>query len=354
MSIGLFISKNSHILENKHKSYIDAIKIETELLHISAFSLFLVGPLNKNKISMDYIGIKEYCNKNNIEIWPHASYISAGIWSITKENRHTNKSLMWMRHLRDQLIAGKQLGAKGISFHLPRHPIETVIEVMEILSDCKVINSIRNNEGTLPLFLFEMPASKPNDTLTYETSEKLNALVKALLKNKKITLSWGLNPDTCHEFAGGVNFGIEWDKWESNLSNETRNRIKLIHLNGAKGINFGTGKDGHIIPMSPTDAIWGNLVSDEYRDFLNRTDIADINKINLYEKLTADELKIIKNSSLNSIVQWCKIHNIAMIMEINDKQYKNTKFAMDVINGLLSKKGGFELQLDNLLHILKI
>lgn len=361
MSVGIHISKNSHALEKtKHTSYMIAIKTEVELLHMSAFALFMLGPLNKSKISMDYTSIKQFCIENNIEIWPHASYISSGVWNVNFKNRHENKSLMYLRDIKDHLVIGKQLGVKGVVFHLPRHPIATVLETMEILSDCKVINSIRKNEGVLPAFTVEMPASRPNDELTYETSQKLNALVKAINADKQINLPWNICIDSCHEYAGGVNFATDWDKWEADLTNETRDKIKLIHFNGASGKNFGTGKDGHIIPLSKDDAIWSHLISDEFRDYIERSSIDDVNKVNLYDKLSHDELTILKNSQFNSIIQWCKKHNIAMIMEINRGKYQDIKLAMDIINSILGKKGGSlaiqknETQIDDLINDLKL
>lgn len=352
MSIGIHISKNSHILDGKHKSYMIGVKTEVELLDMSAFSLFIMGPRDKKKISMDYQNINKYCKENVIEIWPHASYISTGVWNVNTKNRHENKSLMYLRDIKDHLVIGKQLSAKGIVFHLPRHPIETVLDTMEILSDCKVINSVRRNKGTLPKFTIEMPASKPNDELTYETAAKLNVLVDALAANAKITLPWNLCVDSCHEYAGGVNFGTDWSQWEKALSDETRARLQLIHLNGANANNFGTGKDGHIIPLSKQDAIWGTLISDEYRDYLVRTPMDDINKTNLYDKLTIDEKNVIINSEFNMLIQYAKRHNIAMIMEVNRGDYKDVKLAMDVINGLLSRSK--ESRLETMANMTKL
>jgi endonuclease IV len=336
MSAGIFISKNSHIFEKtKHKNYTIAVKTEVELLKMTAFSVFLLGPLDKKKISMDYTTIAKYSKDNNIEIWPHASYISSGIWSVTNVNRHENKPLMFIRDIKDHLVIGKQLGAKGVVFHLPRHPINTVLETMEIISDCKAINSIRRNDGVLPAFTIEMPASKPNDELTYETAEKLNVLVAALVNNTKITLDWNLCVDTCHMYAGGVNFNTDFDDWERKLSTVTRDKIKLVHLNGASGKNFGTGKDGHIIPLSKQDDIWGGLISEEFRDYLARTELDEITDMNLYDKLSSDEVDAIKSSQFNSIIQFCKTKKIAMIMEINRGSLKDAKLAMDVVNHLL-------------------
>lgn len=337
MSIGLHISKNSKLVENKHKSMFTAITLETEMLNLSAIALFTSGPLSKKKVSLQHQEIKKYCADKNISIYPHGSYISAGIWNINKANRHENKSLMFIRHIKDQLVDGKQLGAKGLVIHLPRHVISTVVETMEILSDNKVINSIRRNAGLIPNFTIEMPASRPDEELTYETPEKLNKLCMALVENAKITLPWDLCIDTCHLYAGGVNFkdNQSWNIWEGKLNIITKDKIKLIHLNGAKGVNFGTGKDGHIIACSEMDSIWGHLISPEFRSYILNASLQEINAGNIADHLSDTELEIITNSSLFSIVQFAKKQNISMICEINTLDYKNTKFILDLVNKLL-------------------
>jgi endonuclease IV len=345
MSLGVFISKNSHILDKKYKKYIEAVKYEAELLDLSALCIFMIGPMNKNKISMDHQGIKAYCEENNIEIWPHGSYTSVGIWNVNHDNRHENKSKEMIRNIKDHLVIGKQLGAKGISFHLGRKTIEETIETMEVISDCKEINSVRRNPGELPYFLIEFIATKSNDSLTYESSERLNSLVSTMISNPKITIKWAINIDTAHQFAGGVSYGEHnsWNNWIAGLSKEAKENIKLIHLNGASAKNFDTGKDYHEIPLSKTDAIWGHLISHDFRNYMNTLEDKEVlnnSSLNFYEKMTLDEKKILHNSSLNEIVQWCKQNNIAMIMEIKKDRggFKEIKMAVDIVNGLLKHK----------------
>ena len=356
MSVGIHISKHSNIIlkddkHTKYKSYMEAIKNEVELLNMSAFAVFTIQPRSKAKISMDHQSIKKYTEENNIKVYSHTSYISTGIWSVNFKNRPENKSLMYLRLIKDELVQAKQLGALGVVLHVPRRTISEVLETMEILSNCKVINSIRRNPGILPKLTLEFPSSKPGTELTYETPEKLNAFVKALKDDDKINLEWNLALDTAHLFAGGVSFkeSNSWHEYVEALTPMTKSLIKLFHMNGALGKNFGTGADCHIIPFSKNqDAIWGHLLSDEMHDFVERTSFEEINKINLYEKLSLDELKVLKNSSLYDIVKFAKKCDIAMIMEINRGDYNTAKCAMDIINGLLKdapSNGGSDISL---------
>ncbi len=343
MSIGCHISKNSSIIDKKdvgkYKTYLEAIKYETELLNMSAFSIFTVGPRTKNKVAgLAHNDIKKYCEDNNLKLYTHSSYIASGIWNVNKENRHEDKSQMYLRLIRDELLQGKQLGAKGVVVHYPRHPISTIVETMKILSDCKIINAIREN-SPVPKFTLEAPASRPHNDLTYETPEKINALIHALKSNKDITIDFDLCIDTCHQYAGGVSFkeANSWHNYANALSKETYDAINLIHLNGAYAKNYQTGKDGHVIPMSKDDAIWSHLISDEFRDYLDRLDFEEINNINLYEKLSKSEITNLKNSSLYDIIKFVKTKDIAMIMEINVGHFNDSKAAMDIINGLLKE-----------------
>jgi len=336
MHIGLHIKKNSNILDKKHKSVIIGVEEEVPMLGMSSISMFIIGPMNKNKISMNLQGISKYCKERDITIWPHGSYLTAAIWNVNHANRHENQSLIAIRTIKDHLVIGKQLSAKGIIVHLPRHTISDVLQTMEIISNCKVINSIRKNEVDLPKFTIECPASRPNEDLTYETAPKLNNLVGAIIADTKINIPWNLCIDSAHQYAGGIDFGRAFDEWESALSDETRARLALIHLNGASAKNFGTGKDFHIIPCSKEDAIWGHLISDEFRIYMKTLgdDIDKINGLNLYESMSDEEKNTIKTSTLYSMVRWAKKLDIDFILEINRGNYCDIKLIMDILNAL--------------------
>lgn len=330
MGVGLHIKKDSTVIGKKHKTMIDAITYESKLLNISAISLFVIGPMNSKKNILDYEEIDDFCINKNINIWPHGSYTSVGIWNVDNENKETAKSIAAINLIKEHLIVGKQISARGVVVHLSRHPITHVLTSMEILS-----KSLKKHSERIAMFTIECPASKPDKLLTYEKADRLNKLVDSIESNKKITLEWNMCIDSAHQYAGAVDFGKDWAKWESELSKEVKNRIKLFHLNGASAKNFGTGKDGHIIPMSKEDAIWGHLISDKYREYLDTLEKADLKKINLYEKMPESDKKVLKKSSMYAIVRWVKSHDADIILEINRGDYVGVQLAMDVINAFL-------------------
>jgi endonuclease IV len=337
MSLGVHVGKKGKLRDVRFKTMRDAIIEETSYLNLSAVQLFTHGPRNKDKNSMDYQGIKKYCEENNIVVAVHGTYISTAVWEITHETRGERHKKMYINHIRDTLVSAKQVGAVGVVIHLPKGLINQIVEVMEILSDCHEINNIRKNKGGCPTIILEMPASKPDDK-TYETAEKLNALVNALHGNSKITIEWHLCIDTAHQWSCGIKMSDPniVNSWFNELLDITRDKIKLIHFNGANKINFGRGKDIHEIPMSPYDGIWHHIMSKEMLEFLNNEGDEIIKEENdLFEHLTKKELQIIRESSFGTIVHFAKKNNIPMIMEINRGELIYTKFAADIINGLL-------------------
>jgi endonuclease IV len=326
--LGLHISKNMTIGDKKYKTTEGVVKAEILSLGLSAFSLFILGPQSYNAVSMDHESIRKYCSKNNVDVWPHGSYLTAGIWNVTRDNLDTGKSQAALKSIIDHIDIADKLGSKGVVVHLPRHNMETIVNTMHILSE-----NIKNDDRTA--FTIEMPASRPDEKLTYETSDKINLFVKTLMADSEITINWNLCVDTCHLWAGGVNMK-KFITWKNTLSRDTRDKIKLIHLNGAEAKNYGTGKDGHRIPLSRSDAIWGPLISDESRESIEALSVSEQRNKNLCIMLSYSDRERIQKSSLASIVKFAKMRKIAMIMEIKVEDFCNTKIDIDVLNWLLT------------------
>ncbi len=329
--IGIHIAKDSKIRNEKSKTMEDAIKRDIELLNINSCQIFTHGPRSYNRNQMDYIKIKKYCQLKNINISSHGSYLSVGIWKVNESNKNTAISKKNIAHIADMLKSINEIGGSGVVLHLPNNIPDVVEETMRILSENEDIKRYNKNAD----IILEMPASKP-DHRTYETSEKLQNLCDKL---KDININWSLCIDTSHQWSCGIkmNEPLIWHKWLSGLTDYVRNKIKIIHLNGNSLDNFGRGKDIHEIIMSPDDGIWGNLISEEMKDFIDREEKEIIKSGgDFFSYLSAQELSKINDSSLAEIIRYAKKNNIVLIMEINRGKFIYTKFAIDIIKSLLS------------------
>jgi endonuclease IV len=330
MSIGLHISKQSAIRNEVFKNMEDAVIDTVELFGLSSCQIFTHGPRNYAQNKMNYSKIKNYCAEKNIYISTHGSYVSTGIWKVTKENKETSYSQKQIKHIAGMIYSVKQIGGAGMVLHLPNKAKEVIFETLEVLSGIKEIN-----ESGVYIIL-EMPASKPSAT-TYETADKLNELC-ALINNEKITLQWCLCIDTAHQYSCGVSFSDlqVWRTWLSNLTEFVRNKIKLIHLNGISSKHFNTGKDVHEIIMAPTDGIWHHLMTPETLGFLNlNAEELVRNKSDLSIDISEDEFRKIQESSLGDIVEFSKKNDCALVMEVNAGEFIYAKFAIDIIKKLL-------------------
>ncbi len=332
--LGIHVAKDSKIKNAKSKTMLDAIKRDTQLLNLNAVQIFTSGPRSYNRNKMDYGAIKAHCRENNISISTHGTYLSVGVWKITRKNINSFVSKKVVNHIVDMLQSAKSLDATGVVIHLPNKCPDVIVETLAILSETKEIEAAQHNG---PYIILEMPASRP-DARTYETAEKLNNLCNMIRQHKGITLKWCLCIDTSHQYSCGVNFGElhEWHSWISALTDYTICKIKIFHLNGNNAKNFGRGKDVHEIIMSPEDGVWRHLMSEEMLDFIERDgqEIIDENN-NFYEHLSKGELKKIKESSLNAIVKFAKNNGIVLILEINAGNFIYTKFAIEILHGLL-------------------
>lgn len=332
MSLGIHISKKSQIIDASYKSIDIAIERETKLLNLNAAQIYTHGPRAMRKNNMDYAKIKNLCTNNGIDISTHASYVSSGMWKINNDNADTDESRLQFGHIADMLSSAKQIGASGVVIHLPKRSAESITETLSLLANSPEIEELKD----YPQIVLEMPASRPDDK-TYETPEKLNHLC-ALIKKAKTGLNWGLCIDTSHQWSCGIkmNESIDWYEWLNDLDEYVRNKISIIHLNGNSATNFGRGKDIHEIIMSPSDGIWSDLISEEMKHFITSKG-PDLIKEggNFFDQLSRSELRKIKDSSLASVVRFAKKHDITIILEINRGAFIHTKFAIDVLAGLL-------------------
>ena len=186
-------------------------------------------------------------------LWVHAPYV-ANPWTSTKS---TNGLLA-------QMDECARLNALGCVIHLGKKSLDVVVP------------TICEHKWKVPL-LIEPTAIRPNKMPSYETPEKLNALVEAIAEAKKCKPDQilkkhniGLCLDTAHIFISqqdikSYDSTIEW------LGRfKYKKVIGLIHINGAD--NFDpkkkqlTCKDKHNTPffgykddVIHKDQIWGGI-----------------------------------------------------------------------------------------------
>lgn len=336
MSVGIHVAKSSKIKNTAYKSMEDAIKAETQLLGLNAVQIFTSGPRNFKRNEMNYQKIKKYCDDEKINISTHGTYVSVGIWKINHKNKNAAEATKQIDHIIDLARSAKQLGGLGVVIHLPKRVPEEIVETLEVLSENKELSKLQNS-GDGVLIVLEMPASKPDDK-TYETADKLNHLCQLIHSNKNILIKWCLCIDTSHQWSCGIKMDEPhtWNAWLSDLSDFTRNKIKIIHLNGNSSSNFGRGKDVHEIIMSPSDGIWNHLMSAEMSDFIKENGKEIIKENNdFFTHLSNTELKKLKESSLYAIILFAKTRSIPLILEVNRGDFIYTKYAIDIIKGLL-------------------
>lgn len=304
MPLGIHVAKVSHVLIGKkktRKTMIDAINTDCTELNLNACQIFVQGPRNSHMSNMDYEKIRKYCDDQKINLYVHSSYITVGIFSVTKNNVDTTKSQNAIKAVVDQLKACDELGSLGLIIHISKKTPEEIVETFKILE--KYIEDFNT-----PILL-EMPAKKADSNFTYETPEKINNLTKLIMKNIPM-FKFGWCIDTAHIFAAGIEIDIYkiLKKWLNDL--QFPKKIKLFHINGLSLKLFGTGKDTHEIPFSANDGIFGDdVISDDgYVVF---------------------DAKKIKKTSMGLLSKFAKKYNVDAILEINKGSFTDAKFAID-------------------------
>jgi deoxyribonuclease-4 len=328
MSIGIHVAKISHVMEymkkkrvskkkqNENEKYkmvltrktrktmIDALTDDFEFLKFGTCQIFVQGPRNSNMSKMDYVGINKYCIKHDIKLFVHSSYISIGIFSVNNDTKNTSKSKNAIKIIVNQMKACDLLGSYGFVIHLSKRTPEEICETMEIL-----IPHIKKFKTPL---IFEQPAKKADGNKTYETPEKINTLNNLLIEKFPKYTNWGWCLDTCHLWSAGIQIESykHMKEWLSELS--LPKKIILFHLNGGLKKYFGTGKDTHIIPFEPDDAIWHSY--------------------KLYS------LKKLQKTSIGIIINFAKKYKVPCILEINRGSQSDSIFAINTLTNLINWK----------------
>jgi endonuclease IV len=204
-----------------------------------------------------------------------------------------------MKLFEAQAKKAAEVKAQGIVVHIPNAPIE------------KVVGLVNKMKSPVPIIL-ENNSAKSRPGETYETPERLNALVAALEDCKN---EWCLCIDTAHLWTSlnDPRYPIEtcdgFMRWVNDLSPATVARLKYWHFNGS--INpRGRGKDQHAIPIlgmnDRPDLMWGHF-------------------------------KDLKKSSIYPLLLWAKKYNTPLICEMNHCDYATLEKSLNMISELAAK-----------------
>ena len=311
--------------------------------------------------------IVEFLKKSNMKLVIHTPYAMNDFWKKTHGDGtpDINKLSLSLENAEKFMYDGYKYPAEdlkdhdssetllhqlaGLVVHLPKAPPEQVVHVLKA----------RNFDNVT--ILLENHAYKPDEG-SYETPAKLNKLTELLIKAN--VPNWGYCIDTAHLFVQisradrDAGYKIEtragMERWLSELTSETRSRIKCWHLNGSMN-PASSYDDKHAIPVfglnhlkepvpNPTgkarakelevgyckDYMWGNLLM---RDEIKHDGLdANLN----------DQIEALSDSSLIPVLQHSMTHNIPIILEINrgndDDVTACLKMFNKLENGILKKE----------------
>lgn len=263
-----------HVHKGKYKTTADAIKKSNiwsindskKSKIIPTVQIYTHGPRGYNNVNIGNDEIIKLINDTGLQVYVHSTYYSIP-W------KGSEKALS---HINDQYKICEEIGAKGLVLHLPKNTPEVV---------AKFVPNHPNVQTIL-----EMTSVKPDDRKSYESPEKLNNLID-ILENAGAK-NYGICIDTSHIWAAGQNVKSKafMDDYFKKL--KYPHKIVLIHLNGSS-IPLNGHKDTHIIPFTKDDKIWSGTP---------------------YNK-----------SGVSSVVDFCKIWNVPIIMEINRGEDEEVK-----------------------------
>jgi len=259
-----------HINKEKRSTIFDALKEDISKYKIISTQIFVLNPRTSKRMNLgDLPSIKNFINKNKINLYVHSSYTTTSLWndSLVKQQKG-------LKILITQMILCKKIGAKGLVIHLPK---KSHIHVVDILK--KYGTKINKTDINL---LLEHPTFKSDDECSYEMPFQLNRLTEHI--NKIGLKKWGYTIDTAHLWSSITEsnrkkgYTIETykgaNKWLKSLDKNTRNKIKLVHLNGSHNL-CSSNKDKHAIPIygisdSKLDNMWGhiNIMKSGFRRFV--------------------------------------------------------------------------------------
>ena len=221
-----------------------------EQFDFKAAQIFVTGGRQSYTISET----NDWYGENVKRLYVHASY-TANPWSSARSSSG----------LLAQMKECARLNAKGCVIHVNKRPVD------------ELAKAIAKHEWEVPLFL-EPTAVRPSAD-SYETPEKIDALLEAIAEIKKCKPQQllkkhniGVCLDTAHIFISTVDIKSYDDAVDYLDKLKYPKVIGLIHMNGADNLNDKTGKltckDKHNTPFygytdnagkHHPDQLWGGI-----------------------------------------------------------------------------------------------
>lgn len=189
---------------------------------VKAMQIFVAGPRSSNLINIDYAHLKKTIKKLKISLYAHNTHLGHP-WSGSAHVKHL---------IEEQLRVCELSGISGLVIHLPKKPLEVIMEILPTLV----------NPSNPTTILLEIPSVKPDPLMSWETPEQINILCRAIrkagYKNVKICV------DTCHLFTSGYDVTTlkMANKWLTSI--KYPRMIGMIHLNDS-AVPLCNGKDVH-------------------------------------------------------------------------------------------------------------
>lgn len=242
--LGVHVALKSKVLDDTKAApnMSSAIVRDIDTLGLNAVQIFTHGPTRFTPNNVDYEEVKKTCS--DLDLTVHSPYPATGMWSILDNDAVVRKRKLTL--FNGQLQACKNAGAWGLVLHICKIAPMVVAAVMNTLK--------AHIKKSGVIVLLEMVSNKASDK-TYETPEKINALIELLNPKEKY---YGFTIDTAHLWGAGVDVTSKesMDAWFNGIKH--KDKIKQIHLNGSYATR-GSGKDKHAIPFAACDNIWHSL-----------------------------------------------------------------------------------------------
>lgn len=308
-----------HIHKKKRKTTYNAIVEDVELYCINAAQIYVLNSQSGVNIKLENKPneIKEFVS-NKIDLIVHASHITNGFWNeddVKKEKKGINLLLK-------QMEIADSIGAKWIVLHIPKKKPKYIFKRLNKYAD--KINEMNS------AILLEHHVYKPDKNTSYEMPSKLNKLTD-IMKDSKLR-KWGYTIDTAHIWSSiseddrVSGYTIESSdgakKWIKGLSKNTKNKVKLIHLNGSHNKN-SCNKDKHAIPIYGVEEVCKGNKKEKIID-------------NIWSSYTNPELDI-KTSGIYRFVKFAKKYDIMLIIEMNYGKHGDLKKSLNRISNILKK-----------------